>query len=134
MLSAGGSPSTAKFRPPQGAWEGRWWAEEDEPSTALYTWGPISRTFQSGGDEVLAEWEQRRRPWSQRKFLQRGPHEVLNGCPGTDMRINLNEDLRREGKGSTIRSKMGTKWDSRDGHQMGINLQLVDVVSPCSAG
>jgi hypothetical protein len=41
--------------------------------------------------------------------------------------------LRWETTESKIRGQMGTKCDSRDG-QMGINLQLVDVIYPCSEG
>jgi hypothetical protein len=42
--------------------------------------------------------------------------------------------LRRQTEGSTIRGKIGSKWDSRDGVKMGTSLQLVDVIYPCSEG
>ena len=48
-------------------------------------------------------------------------------------RVYLMGLLRRGAKGSKIRRKMGTKWDSRDG-EMCIDLQLVDVICPCSEG
>ena len=42
--------------------------------------------------------------------------------------------LRKHTKGFQIRGEMGANWDSRDGGKMGINLQLVDVICPCSEG
>ena len=42
--------------------------------------------------------------------------------------------MRREGKGSKIWGKIGTKWDIAVMGQTDRNLQLVDVIHPLSEG
>ena len=46
----------------------------------------------------------------------------------------LSISMRGGAAGSKIGVKLGAKWDGRGVGQMGVNLQMVDVIDPCSEG